>query len=58
VHPFKARSERFFGSRVAELQFADTDGVQVIASLNVDKDGDLFELDMWKTNFSAVHRLP
>jgi hypothetical protein len=58
VHPFKGRSERLFGGRVAEIQFADSDGVLVIASLNVDKDGDLFELDMWKTDFSAVNRLP
>ena len=58
VAPTKSRAERRFGGRVAELQFADTDGVPVLASLNVDKDGDLFELDIWKTDFSPVIKIP
>jgi hypothetical protein len=58
VHPLKEHNKRHFGRRVAETQFADSDGVQVIASLNVDKDGDLFELDIWKVDFSPLIRLP
>ena len=30
----------------------------VIASLNVDVDGVLFELDIWKTNFEKFVKLP
>ncbi len=49
--------ERRFGKCVAELEFNDVDGVVILASLNVDKDGDLYELDIWKTDFSPVLRL-
>lgn len=52
------RSEgRKFGWRVAELQFDDADGVAIIASLNVDTGGELFELDIWRTDFKRVIRL-
>jgi hypothetical protein len=54
VHPTKDRSFRKLGQRVSEMQFADHDGIRVIASLNVDKEGDLFELDIWKTNFQPL----
>ena len=47
-------SNRRFGRRIAELQFLDSDGVIILASLNVDTAGDLYELDVWKTDFSPV----
>jgi hypothetical protein len=50
--------DRAFGEMVAELQFTDADGILVIASLNVDSRGKLFELDVWKTDFSALIRIP
>lgn len=52
------RAARSFGNTVAELQFSDADGVEVLVSLNVDKDGEPFELDVWKTDFGAVIRIP
>jgi len=52
--PGKDAQTRRFGRRIAELQFDDADGVLVIASLNVDEDGDLYELDVWKTDFTRV----
>jgi hypothetical protein len=48
---------RLFGRRVAEHQFRDDDGVEVLASLNVDQQGQLYELDIWKTDFSRLIRL-
>ncbi|WP_421750901.1 DUF6984 family protein [Croceimicrobium sp.] len=36
----------------------DADGVEVIATLYLDKDGSLFELDLWKTNFEPLLILP
>lgn len=51
-------SDRIFGERVAELQFKDEDGIDVIASLNVDQEMLPFELDVWKTDFSALIRIP
>ena len=54
THPCKGRGLRRLGSRVAEVQFNDADGVAVLASLNVDQDGDLFELDVWRTDFRPL----
>ena len=52
------QSDRPIGRRVAELQFADADGVSVLASLNVDQNGQLLELDIWKTDFTPLVQLP
>ena len=49
---------RTFGETVSECQFTDADGTQVLASLNTDQNGDLFELDVWKTNFSKLIQIP
>ena len=45
------------GQRVAELQFNDADGVTILASLNVDTEGELYELDIWRTDFRRVIQL-
>jgi hypothetical protein len=42
----------------AAVQFTDQDGVEVVASLNAGEDGVPFELDMWKTDFSPLVRIP
>jgi len=47
-----------FGKSAAEIQFKDADGVEVIATLYLDKDGSLFELDLWKANFEPLLILP
>lgn len=49
---------RLFGEQISEYSFFDEDGVEVIASLNVDDKGNLFELDIWKTNFSKLLKFP
>jgi hypothetical protein len=46
------------GGRVAEWTFKDGDDVEVLASLNVDREDHLFELDVWKTDFAPLVRLP
>jgi hypothetical protein len=46
------------GRKVAETQFSDADGTPVIASLNVDVYDQLFEIDVWKVDFSALQRWP
>jgi hypothetical protein len=47
-------TDRKFGEQVSEHQFVDSDGVMVIASLYLDTDGYLYELDMWKVDFTPV----
>lgn len=49
---------RQFGGQISEYLFLYEDGVTVIASLYVNKKGRLFELDMWKTDYSPLVRLP
>jgi 3-isopropylmalate dehydrogenase len=52
--PGKDAHARRFGRRIAETQFDDADGVLVVASLNADQDGDLYELDIRRTDFKPV----
>ena len=47
-----------FGKRASACQFTDEDGVEVIASLNLDQNGNLYELDIWRTDFGRVTRIP
>jgi hypothetical protein len=42
----KTIARRKFGKQISDFQFTDVDGIEVIASLNVNGDGDLFELDI------------
>jgi hypothetical protein len=52
------KKNRRLGGTVAEGQFLDADGVLVVASLNIDQDGNLFELDIWRTDFDSLKRWP
>ena len=54
----KSRARRLFGRRAAEAEYADADGVTVIISLNMDDQGDLYELDFWKADFSPLRSYP
>ena len=46
------------GQTISEYRFADSDGVEVITCLNLDQQGHLFELDIWKTDFSPLITWP
>jgi hypothetical protein len=54
----KPRSELEYGKQIAEASFQDADGVPVSATLSVDKDGNLFELDLFKADGSPLVRYP
>lgn len=49
---------RVFGKQISEYQYVDSDGVDVIVSLNIDNKNQLFELDIWKTDFSTLNKFP
>ncbi|MCW3467040.1 DUF6984 family protein [Chitinophaga nivalis] len=49
---------RQFGEQVSESQFTDRDGIAVIVSLHTDEQGELFELDVWKTDFNPLISFP
>mgnify|MGYP005831233207 CR=1 FL=1 len=48
---------RQLGEEVAEYMFKDIDGTPVSAALNVDQQGNLYELDIWKVDFSPTQTL-
>lgn len=54
----KITEGKILGEQVSDFQFTDLDGVEVIVSLNVDNEGNLFELDIWKTDFGQILKLP
>ncbi len=50
--------ERQFGRQVSSCLFKDKDNVDVIATLNLDKQGNMYELDLWKVDFQPIIALP
>ncbi|MGL4426336.1 MAG: DUF6984 family protein [Alphaproteobacteria bacterium] len=53
----KIKSKKF-GSVLKALETLDLDGVPISISLNLDEDGELFELDVWKVDFSPLKKFP
>lgn len=47
-----------FGRMAGDCMFKDSDGIDVIASLYVDKNNQLFELDLWKVDFTKLIYIP
>jgi hypothetical protein len=49
---------RRLGKTLAEGRFTDADNIPVYVYLGLDEAGELFELDMWKVDSSAVIQPP
>ena len=56
--PATSETARRFGRVACEVLYTDTDGVDVLISLLLDDRGDLFEIDMWKMDYSALKKYP
>ncbi|WP_431201974.1 DUF6984 family protein [Bradyrhizobium betae] len=54
---FVGTADRRFGRCIGEAEFDDADGVPVSVALNADQHGMLFELDVWKVDFSPLQRI-
>ncbi|MCD6035590.1 MAG: hypothetical protein K0R63_1331 [Rickettsiales bacterium] len=52
------KKQQTFGDTIAKAEYLDEDGVIVSIALNVDTDGDLYEMDIWKVDFSKLKRYP
>jgi hypothetical protein len=52
IAPFE--SSRKLGSSPAECHFYDLDGVPVSAELNLDQNGEPFEIDIWRVDFGPT----
>ncbi|MCW2411880.1 hypothetical protein M2345_001639 [Sphingobium sp. B8D3D] len=50
--------ERTYGGEAGSCGFYDEDGMQVRVGLILDQDGDLYELDLWKVDFSPLIKIP
>ncbi|WP_010514209.1 DUF6984 family protein [Leptospira licerasiae] len=50
--------ERKMDKCIANTSFYDEDGTEVSATLNIDQYGDLYELDLWKVDFSRLKKIP
>jgi hypothetical protein len=51
-------SDRSLGKTIAEAEFLDEDGIPVSVALNLDTNNQLFELDVWKVDYSPVSKWP
>ena len=49
---------RKFGDVLATAEAPDSDGATITFALNLDRSGALYELDIWKEDFSHVITLP
>ena len=49
---------RSMGHEIVKSTYADENGVPVSLSVNTDEEGNLFELDIWKVDFSPLRRFP
>lgn len=47
-------SNQKFNQSLIPYVFKDTDGVDVSATINLDTNGEVYELDLWKVNFQPL----
>ena len=52
------KKSRRFSKQLLEKEFVDTDGVPIMVAINLDEQGLLYELDIWKVDFSSLKRFP
>ena len=55
---FVGAADRKMGRTAGQAEFEDADGVPVSVALLLDQEGRLFELDIWKVDFSPLIRIP
>jgi len=57
-HTERPNPDQIFHKELAVCQFHDVDGALVIASFYANKQGQPFELDMWKVDVGPLIRIP
>jgi hypothetical protein len=55
---FAGGENRSLGSCIVEAEYLDRDSVPVSIALSSDKNGLLYELDMWKVDFAPLQQYP
>jgi len=51
-------NSRKFGQQIADRVFIDRDNVAISVAINIDQYKELFEIDIWKVDFSPVVSYP
>lgn len=51
------QKERFFKAQISDCLLKDIDNMDVLISLNIDQNDFLFELDIWKCDYSPVKEI-
>ena len=54
----KDTKDRKLGNVIGNAEFDDRDGTPVSLGLNIDEDNQLFELDVWKVDYSRLISFP
>jgi hypothetical protein len=54
----KDRVGRKYGEAIAHIQLLDIDGIPLLITVDLDNDGDIFELDVWKGDSSPLKQFP
>lgn len=49
---------RIFGRPLGECRFTDRDGVEVLVTLTADRAGHVYELDVWKVDYTPTLHVP
>ena len=52
------KGNRRMRTQAAEISFKDSDDTLVVATLNLDEEGILFEVDIWKVDFTPLMTWP
>ncbi|MFC5740100.1 DUF6984 family protein [Dyella tabacisoli] len=55
---FLTVDERLLGDTLVEAECEDADGVPVFIAINADTRGELYEIDLWKADFSPLKQYP
>lgn len=55
---FVGDENRNLGSLLGEAEYVDADGMLVSIVVNADSDGQLYEVDFWKVDFSPLKQYP
>lgn len=55
---FFVPGERCLGKTLVEADYLDSDGLPVSIVVNADDKGRLYELDIWKADFSPLNQYP
>lgn len=54
----KEKKQRSYGSTLTNTEVVDEDNIPISIAINLDTDGEIYELDIWKVDFSPLKRYP